>query len=252
MRGKGKRTPQFVSALRITPAHAGKRTSLPIADGSGRDHPRPCGEKYFQPRPALRAVGSPPPMRGKVASPSACMAVLGITPAHAGKSLRIAIGQPLYQDHPRPCGEKSTTFAPGFALRGSPPPMWGKVNAISSPGRKPGITPAHAGKRSRTLLRVNAIRDHPRPCGEKGSDCTLGDGCTGSPPPMRGKETARKIGRRLYGITPAHAGKSLSIGTAQCQRRDHPRPCGEKVRRSTLRAVQLGSPPPMRGKVIPF
>ena len=146
MRGKGKRTPQFVSALRITPAHAGKRTSLPIADGSGRDHPRPCGEKYFQPRPALRAVGSPPPMRGKVASPSACMAVLGITPAHAGKSLRIAIGQPLYQDHPRPCGEKQRNQSDIIRDQGSPPPMRGKGNNRFVLHLRIGITPAHAGK----------------------------------------------------------------------------------------------------------
>ena len=230
MRGKGKRTPQFVSALRITPAHAGKRTSLPIADGSGRDHPRPCGEKYFQPRPALRAVGSPPPMRGKVASPSACMAVLGITPAHAGKSLRIAIGQPLYQDHPRPCGEKAADLINSALKLGSPPPMRGKGTARAHVDRRAGITPAHAGK-SISRNRCSACNwDHPRPCGEKTVNGFKGDGSEGSPPPMRGKVGARPGTGKTARITPAHAGKSYVVARVLKTLWDHPRPCGEKRR----------------------
>ena len=50
---------------RITPAYAGKSRSGFCGCGSGRDHPRVCGEKPF-PLPSRRPLlGSPPRMRGK-------------------------------------------------------------------------------------------------------------------------------------------------------------------------------------------
>ncbi len=65
---------------------------------------------------------------------------------------------------------------------------------------------------------------------------------------MRGKETARKIGCRLYGITPAHAGKSVVIYYDRRAAEDHPRPCGEKDKIKSKIILKVGSPPPMRGK----
>ena len=65
---------------------------------------------------------------------------------------------------------------------------------------------------------------------------------------MRGKVARRVLYARAIGITPAHAGKSPGIGTAQHQRRDHPRPCGEKLARPFQPYDARGSPPPMRGK----
>ena len=70
------------------------------------DHPRLCGEKVQQHKAAVRIQGSPPPMRGKVASAViACMCV-GITPAYAGKSRRFSNQLLFGKDHPRLCGEK--------------------------------------------------------------------------------------------------------------------------------------------------
>ena len=92
--------------MRITPAHAGKSEFDWQPNAEAADHPRPCGEK----RPPIVAsgvqIGSPPPMRGKGCSFSACSSVSRITPAHAGKSAKILIYVILYKDHPRPCGEK--------------------------------------------------------------------------------------------------------------------------------------------------
>ena len=50
------------------------------------------------------------------------------------------------------------------------------------------------------------------------------------------------------GITPAHAGKSNYIKAIRRQRKDHPRPCGEKKVVAYPSTMYCGSPPPMRGK----
>ena len=71
-----------------------------------RDHPRVCGEKPETPKAALQALGSPPRMRGKVQLQPWQPTALGITPAYAGKSLRIPRCATRWREHPRACGEK--------------------------------------------------------------------------------------------------------------------------------------------------
>ena len=118
--------------------------------------------------------------------------------------------------------------------------------------RKPraGITPAHAGKRQSQYPRQSKSWDHPRPCGEKYAPAWLNMLLLGSPPPMRGKEPARVLHRDKVRITPAHAGKSVWSSCSRTASGDHPRPCGEKTYHPHVHALLLGSPPPMRGKVI--
>ena len=65
---------------------------------------------------------------------------------------------------------------------------------------------------------------------------------------MRGKVRGRADVREAVGITPAHAGKSAMWEEVPQRRKDHPRPCGEKVTRSLRLSPWKGSPPPMRGK----
>ena len=91
------------------------------------------------------------------------------------------------------------------------------------------ITPAHAGKSLRDIQWRICRRDHPRTCGEKllwhGLFFRLG----GSPPHMRGKVKSFNSYNLPYGITPAHAGKSLLYNLMKLYGKDHPRTCGEKV-----------------------
>ena len=65
MRGKVSLTLAADVCGRITPAYAGKSTSVLLQSGYLQDHPRLCGEKLFHFRLPCRAPGSPPPMRGK-------------------------------------------------------------------------------------------------------------------------------------------------------------------------------------------
>ena len=91
----------------ITPAYAGKSSVVGIRRWQRWDHPRLCGEK-FAPSPALSAVlGSPPPMRGKVAHNANIVNWNRITPAYAGKRTARNCGSFCLWDHPRLCGEKT-------------------------------------------------------------------------------------------------------------------------------------------------
>ena len=66
---------------------------------------------------------------------------------------------------------------------------------------------------------------------------------------MRGKVRVREAYSRAYRITPAYAGKSSDYTAGKCWFWDHPRLCGEKVTKLVVFPINVGSPPPMRGKV---
>ena len=65
---------------------------------------------------------------------------------------------------------------------------------------------------------------------------------------MRGKVKTADTLKWLPRITPAYAGKRLSLLFFLFQLRDHPRLCGEKQVFLVFLCLVLGSPPPMRGK----
>ena len=146
MRGKEKSPLVVVSDLGITPAHAGKRQRAGAGPLQCRDHPRACGEKQLKTAQDGLAKGSPPRMRGKGRRPTTHNSRLGITPAHAGKSVFPREHRIQQEDHPRACGEKTASPACIFGRTGSPPRMRGKVSLSKTILRHAGITPAHAGK----------------------------------------------------------------------------------------------------------
>ena len=156
------------------------------------------------------------------------MRLIRITPAHAGKSKSTDKSRRRKRDHPRACGEKPIPRieAPFFA----------------------GITPAHAGKSTKSRNQRFKVRDHPRACGEKWAISVITTGSIGSPPRMRGKDTQQANGTTNNGITPAHAGKSITAYLNCSRNGDHPRACGEKQSVIVKVCETSGSPPRMRGK----
>ena len=112
------------------------------------------------------------------------------------------------------------------------------------------ITPAYAGKSHLLYAGFPFSRDHPRLCGEKSSVGLCSDKMTGSPPPMRGKAEEVVRGHIKVRITPAYAGKRKDMVKSNALNRDHPRLCGEKSVFHVDMLVSVGSPPPMRGKVV--
>ena len=86
MRGKAKDAINAVSAVRITPAYAGKRPRRSTWAQPCTDHPRICGEKKALGPFTSSSRGSPPHMRGKVHLLLTNGGLSRITPAYAGKS----------------------------------------------------------------------------------------------------------------------------------------------------------------------
>ena len=187
MRGKGTLSAALALAVGITPAYAGKRSSLCWTLHPIQDHPRICGEKSIWAADAITSTGSPPRMRGKVHICSGLPSRRRITPAYAGKSV-CALNVPFSpEDHPRVCGEKPRICHQLFGCLGSPPRMRGKGLCRTEPKLRKRITPAYAGKRFAELGWSESRRDHPRVCGEKRCLLWVTIWPAGSPPRMRGK-----------------------------------------------------------------
>ena len=126
-------------------------------------------------------------MRGKDLRLLLSWALIGITPAYAGKRVRpfhVAHGQ---RDHPRVCGEKRIPPHEVIRRLGSPPRMRGKEEDEDESGSTTGITPAYAGKRVLRPSPGGPDEDHPRVCGEKFKVSCYKPLIRGSPPRMRGK-----------------------------------------------------------------
>ena len=170
-------------------------------------------------------------MRGKAEPKRLWQLSGGITPAYAGKSNLLPHTRCRSWDHPRVCGEKMLYQTSLFTPIGSPPRMRGKVKrqqATAPPGQ-----------------------DHPRICGEKIYSSPMARERQGSPPHMRGKGATRSYTLYMFRITPAYAGKRHREPAALRYKRDHPRICGEKPNRILWEHWKEGSPPHMRGKVLP-
>ena len=167
-------------------------------------------------------------MRGKVTTFFAIVAIVGITPAYAGKSTPLLLPKTFCRDHPRVCGEKLRKEEARETGLGSPPRMRGKVYMRCCACLPPRITPAYAGKSNRDQTILTTFEDHPRVCGEKLRKTAVSVRELGSPPRVRGK--ARRLGYKSAnsGITPACAGKSLWC--------------------VIVRVSHGGSPPRVRGK----
>ena len=187
MRGKGSLSCVYNQGSGITPAYAGKRDCRASGCRAPWDHPRLCGEKSLVCKYRSRALGSPPPMRGKVSRKFFRKMLTRITPAYAGKSCQPATTGKRRQDHPRLCGEKPDIIRGIMTSIGSPPPMRGKVLDSEVSLRCYGITPAYAGKRYNFINQLRRCWDHPRLCGEKLKKFKSELTSPGSPPPMRGK-----------------------------------------------------------------
>ena len=156
------------------------------------------------------------------------MSGVGITPAWAGKSAGFQSAPSGQRDHPRVGGEKAVWLCAGPRPHGSPPRGRGKAPGPLALRISSRITPAWAGKSKRPAFPVCVMWDHPRVGGEKPEWTSLEEIERGSPPRGRGKAGRRRIGGQAVWITPAWAGKSLTIPKLTTRSWDHPRVGGEK------------------------
>ena len=73
------------------------------------------------------------------------------------------------------------------------------------------ITPAHAGSTDTGTCMCPCMEDHPRACGEHYTPRFTSYSGGGSPPRMRGAHDQLEINMVNPGITPAHAGSTLTV-----------------------------------------
>ena len=150
-------------------------------------------------------------------------------------------------DHPRACGEQAKATIVHHVKHGSPPRVRGTGESSAAIMSSTGITPARAGNRGRHGPHVWGVRDHPRACGEQRNIKRFRHFLEGSPPRVRGTESALLVPYSDYRITPARAGNSWTAPGRIGRSRDHPRACGEQKNEYILRLAKLGSPPRVRG-----
>ena len=196
---------------------------------------------------ADKAFGSPPHARGRRHTHAEQRPQERITPACAGKTPP-RLAKPALADHPRMRGEDRPRTRLGREIDGSPPHARGRliggmVSLFS--GR---ITPACAGKTSKTSSAGSKTSDHPRMRGEDGFVCRFHGFALGSPPHARGRRQRRALGRAAARITPACAGKTEPATVRLQSMGDHPRMRGEDGDQLNQNRHQLGSPPHARGR----
>ena len=150
VRGKPPSLCKNTQHRRITPAGAGK-TCVPTSSRViPEDHPRRCGENFFQNAGVAKKTGSPPQVRGKPQADCHVFRRQGITPAGAGKTDSSSRYVSSARDHPRRCGENADTPTVPPKIGGSPPQVRGKRRRADWRRQTARITPAGAGKTSET------------------------------------------------------------------------------------------------------
>ena len=147
------------------------------------------------------------------------------------------------------CGEQLTPMILAAVPRGSPPRVRGTDPHGHLLGPAPRITPACAGNSTALGVAVAGVRDHPRVCGEQLPEDTGPSYAEGSPPRVRGTDSAN-FTRGIAGrITPACAGNSNFFIPFPDDIMDHPRVCGEQAWAGQNLPAVRGSPPRVRGTV---
>ena len=110
-----------------------------------------------------------------------------------------------------------------------------------------GIIPACAGSTAPHGRTARPKRDHPRMCGEHSFNIQQVAGEQGSSPHVRGAPGRRRSEPPGQGIIPACAGSTFDMIEILRQIGDHPRMCGEHVRRQSVRQLLTGIIPACAG-----
>ena len=137
----------------LIPAHAGKTSSLTDRQTPRPAHPRSRGENRAAAEQAVRAVGSSPLTRGKHGNTMPLGALIGLIPAHAGKTDGGRVRSRVRAAHPRSRGENASSMMYSMRRTGSSPLTRGKPHPRRHTHRHTRLIPAHAGK--------------TRPCGHR-------------------------------------------------------------------------------------
>ena len=228
-RGKPSRSGRSPRRSGLIPAHAGKTARGSPGARSSRAHPRSRGENTVTSVRSTLPSGSSPLTLGKLTGVPPIVRVLGLIPAHAGKTCTRFLATFGSRAHPRSRGENLSGGRVWPFGRGSSPLTRGKPSGPFLPLEPRGLIPAHAGKTHCRSPRSAACPAHPRSRGENYCHISRPRGEPGSSPLTRGKR--RRAGGRASGsgLIPAHAGKTPRWRPVRPAGRAHPRSRGENA-----------------------
>ena len=130
------------------PAGAGSSSLRSRSARASRDHPRGCGEQLQEKIPEWWEAGPSPRVRGAAHSRTDVEKSGGTIPAGAGSSPGRRAGFRSRRDHPRGCGEQSSSSQSSSSASGPSPRVRGAVPHKRRQPRQGGTIPAGAGSRS--------------------------------------------------------------------------------------------------------
>ena len=237
-----------VEARGLIPAHAGKTDRLYPQRSRAPAHPRSRGENRMLSRNPLRLQGSSPLTRGKLIHFLGGDLLVGLIPAHAGKTPRRLGCTRMTPAHPRSRGENWKGPEDLDKVLGSSPLTRGKPSVMVVSMTVFRLIPAHAGKTSRRVGGERGLGAHPRSRGENFDQLDEDAAEWGSSPLTRGK-LGQVRGRQAYQrLIPAHAGKTSRSPSRRPPAEAHPRSRGENYRNRVAQGQARGSSPLTRGK----
>ena len=170
----------------IIPACAGSTGNAGYTPSDDGDHPRMCGEHRTYAQCLSLTTGSSPHVRGALDPHILGVERIGIIPACAGSTVRNEAPLKSNRDHPRMCGEHSSSSLFNTSDGGSSPHVRGAQYSSDSIHLNTGIIPACAGSTTMMAISSAVDRDHPRMCGEHTGGPSGVYGSLGSSPHVRG------------------------------------------------------------------
>ena len=187
-RGKLRRWAGTRARGRLIPAHAGKTPRSSQNRRRRKAHPRSRGENGSALFSNVPEPGSSPLTRGKRWWPGRFGVLVGLIPAHAGKTRGEERTHTVGWAHPRSRGENRGRRRLHLRGRGSSPLTRGKRVSGCSCGALVRLIPAHAGKTGKAGYGRASLRAHPRSRGENCWRMIASYLQRGSSPLTRGKQ----------------------------------------------------------------
>ena len=236
---------------RFIPAGAG---NAPPARGYPRPaavHPRGCGERAVCQPSVPRPFGSSPRVRGTRAARAVERGLRRFIPAGAGNARRRTCWRSAPAVHPRGCGERRRRARRPATAAGSSPRVRGTRPQVLAAGARRRFIPAGAGNAGPSHSPGAAAAVHPRGCGERDREKTVGMPDPGSSPRVRGTRDRYRPPIARVRFIPAGAGNAVRPGRLMKKPSVHPRGCGERAVTFTRVAADDGSSPRVRGTPIP-
>ena len=234
-------------APRIIPARAGFTWSHRRGRRQAEDHPRSRGVYGAVAAVARLDRGSSPLARGLLEPLVVKRPRLGIIPARAGFTPRVAHRSSGPTDHPRSRGVYTLDSLLSRPPHGSSPLARGLHGRRLSARRDLGIIPARAGFTALDSLLSRPPQDHPRSRGvyrRMSPETRIG---RGSSPLARGLRSRLSALSAAFRIIPARAGFTAAVARLDRLGWDHPRSRGVYALDSLLSRPPSGSSPLARG-----